>query len=274
MPSPAETFRALHAQPGLLLCGSAWDAGTARITADLGFPALETTSAGFAFSTGRPDAKGLLQRDEMLTSLSAIAAAVPIPVGADLENGFGDAPEDVAETIRQAIDCGLAGGSIEDVGGGRADPLYPLDHAVARIAAAVRAGGERFVLTGRCDAFMHGRGDLGLVIERLQAYADAGAEVLAAPGLPDRAAVETVVKALRKPFAIYVGLSAWRPDVAELAGIGVKRAASGSGLARVAWSAFIEAATEIRRSGTFTHVAAARPFPELNGLFGRLHDGS
>ena len=274
MPTPAETFRALHAQPGLLLCGSAWDAGTARIAADLGFPALETTSAGFAFSTGRPDAKGLLQRNEMLTSLSAITAAVPIPVSADLENGFGDAPDDVAETIRQAIAIGLAGGSIEDVGGSHTDPLYPLDHAIARVRAAVRTAGDRFVLTARCDAFMHGRGDLGLVIERLQAYAEAGAEVLAAPGLPDRASVETVVKALRKPFALYVGLGAWRPDTAELAAIGVKRAASGSGLARVAWSAFIEAATEIRNAGTFTRVAAARSFPELNGMFGRLHDKS
>lgn len=272
MPTPAETFRALHAQPGLLLCGSAWDAGTARIAADLGFPALETTSAGFAFSTGRPDAKGLLQRDEMLASLAAIAAAVPIPVSADLENGFGDAPDDVAETIRRAIGIGLAGGSIEDATGRPDDPLYPLDHAVARIQAAVSTAGDRFVLTGRCDAFMHGRGDLSLVIERLRAYAAAGAEVLSAPGLPDRAAVETVVQAVGKPLALYVGLGSWRPDAAELAAIGVKRAASGSGLARVAWSAFLEAATEIRRSGTFTRVAAARPFPELNGLFGRLHD--
>jgi len=274
MPTPAQTFRALHAQPGPLLCGRAWDAGTARIAADLGFPAIETTSAGFAFSTGRPDAKGLLQRDEMLASLAAVAAAVPIPVSADLENGFGDAPEDVAETIRRAIGIGLAGGSIEDASGNPAAPLYDLDLAVSRIRSAVAVAKQDFVLTARCDAFMHGRGDLGLVIERLQAYQDAGAEALAAPGLPDRASVEAVVKALRKPFAIYVGLGAWRPDAAELESIGVKRAASGSGLARVAWTAYIEAATEIRRHGTFTQVAAARPFPELNALFGRLHTGS
>lgn len=271
MSDRAARFRALHAQPGLLLCGNAWDVGTARIAAHLGFPAIETSSAGLAFATGRPDAKGLLGREEMLASLGAIAAAVPVPVSGDLENGFGDAPATVAETIRMAIDIGLAGGSIEDATGHPDSPLYPLEQATDRVRAAAEAAGARFVLTARCDAFMHARGDLAEVIRRLRAYQDAGAEVLAAPGLPDRAAVEAVARALDKPLALYVGLGAWRPDATELAAAGVKRASVGSGLARVAWTAFIAAARDVRESGRFTAVAEAMPFATLNDLFARLH---
>ncbi len=272
MTTPADRFRALHARPGVLLCGNAWDIGTARLIEHAEFAAIETTSAGLSFATGRPDASGLLTRAEMLDSAAAIAAGVGIPVSADLENGFGDSPEAVAGTIRMAIDRGLAGGSIEDATGRSDDPQYGFEAAVDRIRAAVEAAGTRFVLTARCDGYMHGRGDLGDVIRRLQAFQDAGAEVLAAPGLPDRAAVETVARALDRPLALYVGLGTWMPDLADLAAVGVKRASVGSGLARVAVTAFLDAATEIQATGRFTAVAQARPFRELNELFRTLND--
>lgn len=206
----------------------------------------------------------------MLDSLRAIAAAVRVPVSADLENGFGDAQETVAETITPAKASGLAGGSIEDATGRPESPLYDLDHAVARIRAAVAEAGEGFVLTARCDAFMHGHGDLDAVITRLRAYQAAGAEALAAPGLPDRDAVERVARALDRPLVVYVGISRWQTETAELAAIGVKRASVGSGLARVAWTTLIDAAREVRESGTFSAVARATPFTELNGLFKTL----
>jgi 2-methylisocitrate lyase-like PEP mutase family enzyme len=237
----------------------------------VGFAAIETTSAGLAFATGRPDAAGLLTCGEMLDSAAAIAAGVSIPVSADLENGFGDTPESVARTIRMAVDRGLAGGSIEDATGRPDNPQYAFEAAVDRIRAAVEAAGTGFVLTARCDGYMHGRGDLGDVIRRLQAFQQAGAQVLAAPGLPDRAAVETVARALDRPLALYVGLGEWQPDLADLAAAGVKRASVGSGLARVAMTAFLDAATEIHATGRFTAVAQARPFRELNALFRMLN---
>ena len=273
MTTQADTFRSLHARPGVLLCGNAWDVGTARLIQHAGFPAIETTSAGLSFATGRPDAAGLLSRSEMLDNAAAIVAGVSIPVSADLENGFGDAPATVAETIRMASALGLAGGSIEDATGRPDDPQYGFEAAVDRIRAAVEAAGTGFVLTARCDGYMHGRGDLADVIRRLQAFQEAGAEVLAAPGLPDRAAVETVARALDRPLALYVGLGEWQPDLADLAAVGVKRASVGSGLARIAMTAFLDAATEIQTTGRFTAVGKARPFRELNALFRTLNGG-
>jgi 2-methylisocitrate lyase-like PEP mutase family enzyme len=273
MTTQADHFRSLHARPGVLLCGNAWDVGTARLIQHVGFPAIETTSAGLSFATGRPDAAGLLTRVEMLDSAAAIVAGVSIPVSADLENGFGDSPESVAETILMAMDRGLAGGSIEDATGRPDNPQYPFEAAVDRVRAAVEAAGTGFVLTARCDGYMHGRGDLADVIRRLQAFQEAGAEVLAAPGLPDRAAVETVARALDKPLALYVGLGEWQPDLSDLAAVGVKRASVGSGLARVAMTAFLDAATEIQATGRFTAIAGARPFREMNALFRLLNGG-
>ena len=214
---------------------------------------------------------GLLSRDEILASSGAIARAVTVPVSADLENGFGDAPETVAETIRLADAAGLAGGSIEDATGRSDDPLYDLGLAADRIRAAVAAVGGRFVVTARCDAYMHRRGDLGAVISRLQAYQQAGADVLAAPGLPDKAAFETLVRSVDRPVAMFVGLSAWLPDAAEIAAVGIKRASVGSGLARVALTAFLAAAQEARENGRFDMVFDAKPFSFFNGEFRRLH---
>ena len=216
-------LRALHARPGPLLCGGAWDAGTARLMVHLGYEALETSSAGLAFSTGRPDASGLLTRDEILANAASVAAAVTVPVSADLENGFGPDPATVAETIAMAEALGIAGGSIEDATGDARNPLYEYDHAVERIRAAVRAADGRFVLTARCDAFMHGSGDLDEAIRRLRGFQAAGADILAVPGLPDRSAVETVVRSVNKPLAVYAGLGQWQPGVADLTAIGDRK---------------------------------------------------
>lgn len=267
----AATLHELHRNPGILLCGNAWDVGTARLVAHLGFPAIETSSAGLAFSTGRPDAEGLITRTEMLESLGRIAASVAVPVTADLENGFGDAPATVAETIALAMAFGIAGGSIEDATGRADSPAYEIGLAAERIRAAAETAGGRFVLTARCDTYMHGRGALPDVIRRLQAYQEAGADVLAAPGLPSREDLETLVREVDRPVAVFVGLSAWQPDLAALTEIGVKRASVGSGLARAALTGFLSAAREIAESGTFTQVAAATPFRELNALFRTLN---
>ena len=269
----ATLFRSLHERPGVVLCGTAWDVGTARLTAHLGFEAVDTSSAGLAFSTGRPDAAGLISRVELLDSVAAIAAGVDVPVNADLENGFGDAPDHVAETIMLAAARGIAGGSIEDATGRAGDPLYAYDLAVARIRAAAQAARGRFVLTARCDAWMHGGHDLQEVIRRLKGFEDAGADVLAAPGLPDKAALQAVLSAVHRPVATFVGISAWQPDLAELAAMGVKRVSVGSGLARVALTNFMEAAREVKEKGTFTAIGRSVPFGELNRLFRSLHDG-
>lgn len=266
-----QRLRALHARPGPLLSGGAWDAGSARLMAHLGYDALETSSAGLAFSTGRPDAAGLLTRDEILANAGAVAAAVAVPVSADLENGFGADPATVAETIGMAEALGIAGGSIEDATGDAAHPIYDFDHAVERIGAAVQAAGGRFVVTARCDAFMHTSGDLNEVVRRLRAFEAAGADVLAAPGLPDRSAIETVVRAVSKPVAVYAGLSQWQPTVADLTAIGVRKIGAGSGLARVALTALLAAAREIRETGDFRRVYEAEPFRDLNELFRSLN---
>jgi 2-methylisocitrate lyase-like PEP mutase family enzyme len=271
MSKRAAQLRLLQARPGPLLVGAAWDIGTARLLAHLGYEAVETSSAGLAFSTGRPDAAGLLGRDEVLDSAAAVAAAVDVPVSADLENGFGDDPALVAETIRMADARGIAGGSIEDATGRTDHSLYPLGQAVARIRAAAEAAGGGFMVTARCDGFMHGHRDLSEVILRLRAYQDAGADVLGAPGLPDRASVEAVVGALDKPVVVYVGQSDWKPDLAEMAALGVKRVTVGSGLVRVAWTGFMAAAREAQEQGTFTRVAQADPYSAFTELFRALH---
>lgn len=268
---PSDRLRALHAGPGPVLLGAAWDVGTGRLAAHLGYPGIDTSSAGLAFSTGRPDAAGLLTRGEIVGAFGAIARAVDVPVNADLENGFGDDPDTVAETMRQASAAGLAGGSIEDATGRADRSLYALPLAVARVRAAVQAAAGGLMITARCDAFMHGHHDLNEVIVRLRAYQDAGADCLMAPGLPDRDAVRAVVAELHRPVALVVGLGTWRPNMAELAEIGVRRVSVGSGTVRTAFTAYIDAAREALESGTFTRVAAATPFGELNGLFRELN---
>jgi 2-methylisocitrate lyase-like PEP mutase family enzyme len=266
-----EAFRDLHLGDGLLVLPNPWDAGSAKMLARLGFQALATTSAGLAFSLGRRDAEGEVSRDECLANARAIVEATPLPVAADLENGYGDAPEDCAATIRLAVEAGLVGGSIEDASG-RADvPIYPLELAVERIQAAVEAARSLdfpFTLAARAENFLHGRADLDDTIRRLVAYAEAGADVLYAPGLRSRDEIKAVVQAVvPRPVNVLVGSPNLRLSLAELADLGVKRVSVGSNLARVAYGEFFLAAGELAR-GSLAAMGEAMPFDEINDLFG------
>ncbi|HXU56656.1 MAG TPA: isocitrate lyase/phosphoenolpyruvate mutase family protein [Casimicrobiaceae bacterium] len=261
----------LHTRPGLFAIPNPWDAGSAKILAALGFEALATTSAGFAFSLGKPDAEGAISRSETLANARSIVDATNLPVSADLENGFGDDPETCAETIRLAAATGLVGGSIEDATGRADDPIYPFALSVERVAAAVQAARALlfpFVLTARAENLINGRPDLNDTIHRLEAFAAAGADVLYAPGLKSRDDIAAVVKAVApKPVNVVMGLSGPRFSLDELAALGVKRVSLGSSLARAAYGAFLDAAREIRDAGTFTFAARAAPYAALNDMF-------
>jgi 2-methylisocitrate lyase-like PEP mutase family enzyme len=268
----ARAFRALHERPGAFVIPNPWDVGTARILAGLGFEALATTSAGMAFALGRRD--GAVSRGEALAHARAIVEATPLPVSADLENGFSDAPETVAETIRLAAGTGLVGGSIEDASGDRDRPIYDRSLAVERVAAAVEAARAlpfAFTLTARAENFLHGRPDLDDTIRRLQAFEAAGADVLYAPGLQDLDAIRTVCQALAKPVNAIMGLVGAASTVDELAAAGVRRVSLGSALSRVALGAFLRAAREMKERGTFTSAAGAASFPEIERfMLGRV----
>lgn len=253
-----EAFRALHERPGAFVIPNPWNAGTARILTALGFEALATTSAGYGFAVGLRDSAGLLTRDGVLANAKEIVEATDLPVSADLLNNFGRSPEDCAETIRRAAAVGLVGGSVEDDSGDRADPIYGFDLAVARIAAAAAVARDRqFVLTARAENFLRGRPDLDDTIRRLQAYAEAGADVLYAPGLPDLDAIRRVCAAVPKPVNVVMGLKGAPYSVDDLAAAGVKRISVGGSLARAALGGFLRAAQEIKERGTFTYGADA-----------------
>ncbi|GAB4068321.1 isocitrate lyase/phosphoenolpyruvate mutase family protein [Ancylobacter sonchi] len=267
MPSRAAAFRALHDGPGAFILANAWDAGTARLFAALGFAALATTSAGMALARGVAD--GQTSREDVLAHCALLVDATSLPVSADLENGFGDTPEEVARTIRLAAATGLAGGSIEDHTNRPADPIYDLGLAVERIAAAVEARdalGDDFVLTARAENFLWDRPDLDDTIRRLQAYAAAGADVLYAPGLPDLAAVRAVCAAVPKPVNAVIGIGAARFTVADLAEAGVRRISLGSSLARLAYGGVVRAAREMRETGRFGFLDTAISSAELDAL--------
>ena len=254
----AQAFRALHERPGAFAIPNPWDVGTARILAGLGFEALATTSAGMAFALGRRD--GAVGRDEALAHARAVVGATPLPVSADLENGFSDAPEAVAETIRLAAGTGLVGGSIEDATGDADRPIYDRSLAVERIAAAVEAARALpfpFTLTARAENFLHGRPDLDDTIDRLRAFEAAGADVLYAPGLPDLGMIRTVCAALGRPVNVLVGMAGAKLSVADLAAAGARRISLGSALSRVALGAFLRAAQEIKERGTFNFADGA-----------------
>jgi 2-methylisocitrate lyase-like PEP mutase family enzyme len=258
----AARFRALH-ERGIFVIANAWDAGSARVLAGLGFPAVATSSGAMANTLGRLD--GRVSREEALAHGRSLVEAVDVPVAADLENGFGDAPADAAETIRRAAAAGLAGGSIEDYSG---KALYDLGHAVERIQAAVeaaRAAPGGFVLTARAENFIRGRTDLDDTIRRLQAYEAAGADVLFAPGLPDLASVRTVCQALRRPFNFMVGIPGKSWSLAELEAAGVRRVSLATSLYKAAVTGFVAAAREIREKGTFGYLEAAISSKELSG---------
>ena len=262
------TFRALHEGAGAFVIPNPWDIGTARLLASLGFKALATTSAGLAFSLGRPE--GLLSRDEVLAHCRDIVGATSLPVSADLEKGFGDSPESAAETIRAAAETGLAGCSLEDHTNRRDDPLFDFPLAVERIAAAaeaVRALPRDFVLTARCENFLWGRPDLDDTIRRLQAFEQAGADVLYAPGLRSLEDIRTVCAAVGRPVNVVMGLPGAAFTVEELAAAGVKRISVGSALARLAYGACLAAAQEIAARGSFDALTPAIGFAELEDRF-------
>ena len=264
-----ERFRALHARPGAFVIPNPWDAGTARLLTALGFEALTTTSAGLALTLGRRDGAGEVSRDEALANARAIAAATDLPVAADLENGYGDAPEAAAETIRLAGGAGLVGGSIEDSTGDPARPLYDLGHAVERVAAAAEAARALpfpFVLVGRAEGFLHGRPDLDDAIRRLQAFERAGADALFAPGLTTADQIRAVCAAVGRPVNVMVAMKGTRFSVAELAELGVRRISVGAALCRAGLGAFLSAAREIRERGTFDLVSAAVPYSEVESM--------
>jgi 2-methylisocitrate lyase-like PEP mutase family enzyme len=267
-----ERFVALHDGSEAFVIPNPWDAGTARILTSFGFKALTTTSAGLAFALGRRDGEGAITRDETLANAKAIAAATDLPVAADLENGFGDAPEGVAKTIGLAGEAGLVGGSIEDATGDPRRPIYDFRHAVERIAAAAEATRRLtfpFVLVARAENFLHGHPDLDDTIARLQAFAAAGADALYAPGLTRAEDIRTLCASVDKPVNVVMGLRSGALSVAELAALGVRRISLGSTLVRAALGGFIRAAREIRERGTFDFAQDAIPYSEANDFMAR-----
>lgn len=266
-----EAFRTLHQRDGLFVLPNPWDAGSAKMLATLGFEALATTSAGLAFSLGRCDAEGAVTREEALANARAIVEATPLPVAADLENGYGDEPQHCAETIALAAQIGLVGGSIEDATGDVRSPIYPFELAVERIRAAVamaRSLPFTFTLVARAENYLHGRSDLDDTIRRLVAYAEAGADVLYAPGLTTREEILTLVTAVApRPVNVLVGSPSLQLSLDELAELGVKRVSLGSSLARVAYGAFFQAAQELATHGSLVATGQAMPFERINNLF-------
>jgi 2-methylisocitrate lyase-like PEP mutase family enzyme len=267
----AQTFKALHERPGTFVFPNPWDAGSAKILAHLGYEALATTSAGLAFSIGKPDGTGDVNRQETLQNAQTIVSATALPVAADLENGYGDDPEACATTLLLAAQAGLVGGSIEDATGRPDDPIYPFELSVARVKAAVQAVRSLpfpFTFTARAENMLYGRDDLKDTIRRLEAYAEAGADVLYAPGLKTKEEIAAVVKAVApRPVNVLLGVTAENITVADLAALGVKRISMGSLLARAAYGAFLQAAQELRHQGTVTFGEQTVPYATFNALF-------
>lgn len=260
-----QAFLGLHSRPGAFVIPNPWDAGSARILAALGFEAVATTSAGFAFSIGRRDSSAALSREAVLDNARSIVEATDLPVSADLEDGFGTDPETCAETIRLAAETGLVGGSIEDATGDPARPIFDFSLAVERVAAAAETAVRLpFILTARAEGFLYGRPDLDDAIRRLQAFEAAGAQVLYAPGLPDLDAIRTVCTAVSRPVNVVMGLSGPLFSVRELEAAGVKRISVGGSFARAALGALTRAACEVRDQGTFTYAKDAISAQEVS----------
>ena len=264
-----EAFRALH-ERGCFVIPNPWDVGSARYLQHLGFVALATTSAGFAFSRGLPDSDEALTRDRSLENIAEITAAVDVPVNADFAAGYGKTPSDVADSVGRCVATGVAGLSIEDATGGPSAPLYELPAAVERVQAAREAidrSGGGVLLTARAECYLVGHYDpFRESIRRLQAYAEAGADVLFAPGVQEKEEIQGIVKAIRpKPFNLLVshdiGLG-----VADIAALGVRRISVGGGLALAGWGAFMRAAHALKTNGSFSGLANGAPYAEINGF--------
>jgi 2-methylisocitrate lyase-like PEP mutase family enzyme len=261
----AQQFRALHEAPGAFVVANVWDGGSARMMAALGLAALATSSGASAGLLGRRD--GRVTRDEALAQARVICEATDLPVSADLEKGFGDAPETVAETIRLAAEAGLVGCSIEDASGNQDAPIFELRQATERIAAAAAAARALpfpFTLTGRTENYLRGRPDLDDTIKRLKAYEAAGADALMAPGLPDLDSVRAVCAAVGKPFNFMVGIKGKSFTVAALTAAGVKRISLATSLYRAAMTGLLNAAKEVRERGTFGYIDTSLATPEMN----------
>jgi 2-methylisocitrate lyase-like PEP mutase family enzyme len=258
------TFRKLH-DGGCFVLPNPWDVGSAKALQSLGFKALASTSAGFAWTIGRADNQ--VNVDDVCDHLAALSSAVDLPVNADFENGFAREPDQVAVNVARGVATGIAGLSIEDSTGDKAAPLYERALAVERIRAARKAMGDSgAVLVGRCEAFLWGLSDLKLVIDRLTAYAEAGADCLYAPGLKSKEDIAAVVKAVQpKPFNLLIGATGL--SVAQAADLGVRRISVGGSLARTAWAGFMKASREIAEQGTFTELGNGYPGGELNKMF-------
>jgi 2-methylisocitrate lyase-like PEP mutase family enzyme len=265
---PCRVFRQLH-ESGCFVIPNPWDVGSARLLARLGFPALATTSSGFAWSLGRQDNQVSL--DEALAHFRSIARSVQVPVNGDFEGGFAIVPEQVGANVLQAAVTGVAGLSIEDSTGDISRPLFDFELAVERIRAARRAIDQSktgVLLTGRSEGFIVGRPDLAETIRRLTAYAEAGADCLYAPGIRTKAEIVAVVEAVApKPVNVLVGSDF--ATVTELAAMGVRRISVGGALARASWTGFLQAAEEITERGSFTALARAVSFAEINKSFER-----
>jgi 2-methylisocitrate lyase-like PEP mutase family enzyme len=268
VPNRVETFRVLH-ESGCFVMPNPWDVGSARVLAQIGFPAVATTSSGLAWSLGRRD--NSVSLEETLQHFRTIAQSVDVPVNADFENGFAIVPVDVASNVAVAATTGISGLSIEDSTGDESNPLFDFDLAVERIHGARRAidqSGSGVLLTGRSEGFIVGRPDLSETIRRLTAYAEAGADCLYAPGIREKSDIVALVQAVApKPVNVLVGSDF--ATVAELADLGVRRISVGGALARAAWDSFLNAAQEIAEHGTFGRLASAVPFPVLNRRFNR-----
>jgi 2-methylisocitrate lyase-like PEP mutase family enzyme len=264
----AEAFRRLHERPYPFIIPNPFDVGSARILEQAGFEALATSSAGYAFARGQCD--GAVGREAMMSHLRDLAAATVLPISADLENGFGDAPVIVGETIRLAAATGVVGGSIEDATGRPEEPAYDIGLAKERVQAAVemaRAAPFAFTLTARAENFLIGRPDLADTIQRLQAYQEAGADVLYAPGVTSLDDIDTIVRSVDRPVNVVMGLAGAGCDSVALASVGVRRISVGSALARMAYGAVVRAAQEMREHGSFGFARDAVRSNVLNSLF-------
>jgi 2-methylisocitrate lyase-like PEP mutase family enzyme len=262
-----KAFQALHERKDAFLIPNPWDVGTSRMLAALGFEALATTSGGYALSIGKLD--GTVGREAMIAHVGAIAAATDLPVNADLENGFGDAPEFAAETIRMAAGVGAVGGSIEDSTGRPDNPIYAIEFAADRVRAAVEVARSlpfAFTLTARAENFITGRPDLGDTIRRLLAFQEAGADVLYAPGLTSKEDIAEVLRSVDRPVNVLAGIMGFSLSHAELSQMGVRRISLGASLARAALGGFLRAAQEMQEQGTFSFVDEAANYKDVAAL--------
>ena len=263
----AEKFKALHESEGCFIIPNPWDVGSAKILDHYGFEALATTSAGFAYTLGRRDGEGAVTREEVVYGAQAIVEAMDLPVSADLENGYSNDPAEVAKSIALAAQVGLVGGSIEDTTADKNAPIRDLELAVDCVRAAVEAKKALsfpFVLTARAENFLYGQPDLDDTIRRLQAFQEAGADVLYAPGLRSREEIAAIVSSVDRPVNVISGGHGL--NVAELTGLGVKRISLGSALSRVALGSLLQAIAEIKERGTFTFASQAASFDQLNSI--------